>query len=286
MNMKNLKLIQNKAELRALLKEIKGDVGLVPTMGALHRGHQSLIERANSENDFVVVSVFVNPTQFGPNEDYDKYPRTLESDLKLAESAGADVVFAPSPKEMYTDIYFEEKETTLVCQPYKYVNRLCGKTRAGHFDGVCTVVSKLFNLTNPKRAYFGQKDAQQLFIIKKMVQELDFDIEIVKCPIVRETDGLAISSRNTYLSENDRKSAVNISKALFKVKELKDKGIVESSTLIDTAIAYLKDFEVDYVEIVSKNDFCSVATVKNGDIILIAAKTPECKVRLIDNLEL
>ncbi len=286
MNMKNLKLIQNKAELRALLKEIKGDVGLVPTMGALHRGHQSLIERANSENDFVVVSVFVNPTQFGPNEDYDKYPRTLESDLKLAESAGADVVFAPSPKEMYTDIYFEEKETTLVCPPYKYVNRLCGKTRAGHFDGVCTVVSKLFNLTNPKRAYFGQKDAQQLFIIKKMVQELDFDIEIVKCPIVRETDGLAISSRNTYLSENDRKSAVNISKALFKVKELKDKGIVESSTLIDTAIAYLKDFEVDYVEIVSKNDFCSVATVKNGDIILIAAKTPECKVRLIDNLEL
>lgn len=286
MNMKNLKLIQNKAELRALLKEIKGDVGLVPTMGALHRGHQSLIERANSENDFVVVSVFVNPTQFGPNEDYDKYPRTLESDLKLAESAGADVVFAPSPKEMYTDIYFEEKETTLVCPPYKYVNRLCGKTRAGHFDGVCTVVSKLFNLTNPKRAYFGQKDAQQLFIIKKMVQELDFDIEIVQCPIVRETDGLAISSRNTYLSENDRKSAVNISKALFKVKELKDKGIVESSTLIDTAIAYLKDFEVDYAEIVSKNDFCSVATVKNGDIILIAAKTPECKVRLIDNLEL
>lgn len=286
MNMKNLKLIQNKAELRALLKEIKGDVGLVPTMGALHRGHQSLIERANSENDFVVVSVFVNPTQFGPNEDYDKYPRTLESDLKLAESAGADVVFAPSPKEMYTDIYFEEKETTLVCPPYKYVNRLCGKTRAGHFDGVCTVVSKLFNLTNPKRAYFGQKDAQQLFIIKKMVQELDFDIEIVKCPIVRETDGLAISSRNTYLSKNDRKSAVNISKALFKVKELKDKGIAESSTLIDTAIAYLKDFEVDYVEIVSKNDFCPVATVKNDDIILIAAKTPECKVRLIDNLEL
>ena len=286
MNMKNLKLIQNKAELRALLKEIKGDVGLVPTMGALHRGHQSLIERANSENDFVVVSVFVNPTQFGPNEDYDKYPRTLESDLKLAESAGADVVFAPSPKEMYTDIYFEEKETTLVCPPYKYVNRLCGKTRAGHFDGVCTVVSKLFNLTNPKRAYFGQKDAQQLFIIKKMVQELDFDIEIVKWPIVRETDGLAISSRNTYLSKNDRKSAVNISKALFKVKELKDKGIAESSTLIDTAIAYLKDFEVDYVEIVSKNDFCPVATVKNDDIILIAAKTPECKVRLIDNLEL
>ena len=286
MNMKNLKLIQNKAELRALLKEIKGDVGLVPTLGALHRGHQSLIERANSENDFVVVSVFVNPTQFGPNEDYDKYPRTLESDLKLAESAGADVVFAPSPKEMYTDIYFEEKETTLVCPPYKYVNRLCGKTRAGHFDGVCTVVSKLFNLTNPKRAYFGQKDAQQLFIIKKMVQELDFDIEIVKCPIVRETDGLAISSRNTYLSKNDRKSAVNISKALFKVKELKDKGIAESSTLIDTAIAYLKDFEVDYVEIVSKNDFCPVATVKNDDIILIAAKTPECKVRLIDNLEL
>lgn len=284
--MKNLKLIQTIKELRALIKEQKGSAALVPTMGALHKGHKSLIEKAASENDFVAVSVFVNPTQFGPNEDYDRYPRTLESDVLLAKEAGADVVFAPSASEMYTKIYFEEKETTLVCPPYKYVNRLCGKSRPGHFDGVCTVVSKLFNIVKPNRAYFGQKDAQQLFIIKKMVEELNFDIEIVPCPIVREEDGLAISSRNSYLTESDRKIAVNISKALKKAKELKEKGISEAQTLIDTAFGYLDGFEVDYVEIVSDEDFCPVDVVKNNNLMLIAAKTPEGKVRLIDNIVL
>lgn len=284
--MKNLKVISTKKELRSYLKSLNGTIGLVPTMGALHSGHKSLIEAANKENDIVVVSVFVNPTQFGPNEDYDKYPRTLEKDVELAKEAGADIVFAPSPKEMYTNIYFEEKETTLVCPPYKYVNRLCGKSRPGHFDGVCTVVSKLFNLVKPTRAYFGQKDAQQLFIIQKMVEELDFDIEIKKCPIVRESDGLAISSRNTYLSENDRKKAVNISLALKKAKELKDKGIKEAQTLIDTAFGYLEGFEVDYIEIVSLEDFTKIDTINDKALMLIAAKTPEVKVRLIDNWEL
>lgn len=284
--MKNLKVISTKKELRSYLKSLNGTIGLVPTMGALHNGHRSLIEAANKENDFVVVSVFVNPTQFGPNEDYDKYPRTLEKDVELAKEAGADVVFAPSPKEMYTNIYFEEKETTLVCPPYKYVNRLCGKSRPGHFDGVCTVVSKLFNLVKPNRAYFGQKDAQQLFIIQKMAEELDFDIEIKKCPIVRETDGLAISSRNSYLSENDRKKAVNISLALKKAKELKDKGIKETQTLIDAAFSYLEEFDVDYVEIVSLEDFTKIDTINDKALMLIAAKTPENKVRLIDNWEL
>lgn len=281
-----MKLIQTIKELRALIKEQKGSIALVPTMGALHKGHKSLIEKAASENDFVAVSVFVNPTQFGPNEDYDRYPRTLESDVLLAKEAGADVVFAPSASEMYTKIYCEEKETTLVCPPYKYVNRLCGKSRPGHFDGVCTVVSKLFNIVKPNRAYFGQKDAQQLFIIKKMVEELNFDIEIVPCPIVREEDGLAISSRNSYLTESDRKVAVNISKALKKAKELKEKGISEAQTLIDTAFGYLDGFEVDYVEIVSDEDFCPVDVVKNNNLMLIAAKTPEGKVRLIDNIVL
>ena len=284
--MKNLKVISTKKELRSYLKTINGTIGLVPTMGALHSGHKSLIEAANKENDFVVVSVFVNPTQFGPNEDYDKYPRTLEKDVELAKEAGADVVFAPSPKEMYTNIYFEEKETTLVCPPYKYVNRLCGKSRPGHFDGVCTVVSKLFNLVKPAKAYFGQKDAQQLFIIQKMVDELDFDIEIKKCPIVRESDGLAISSRNTYLSENDRKKAINLSLALKKAKELKDKGIKEAQTLIDTAFSYLVGFEIDYIEIVSLEDFTKIDTINDKALMLIAAKTPEVKVRLIDNMEL
>lgn len=286
MNVKNLKVISTKKELKSYLKSLNGTIGLVPTMGALHSGHQSLIEAANKENDIVVVSVFVNPTQFGPNEDYDKYPRTLEKDVELAKEGGADVVFAPSPREMYTNIYFEEKETTLVCPPYKYVNRLCGKSRPGHFDGVCTVVSKLFNLVKPNRAYFGQKDAQQLFIIQKMVEELDFDIEIKKCPIVREIDGLAISSRNTYLSENDRKKAVNLSLALKKAKELKDKGIKEAQTLIDTAFSYLEGFDVDYIEIVSLEDFTKLDTINNKALMLIAAKTPEVKVRLIDNMEL
>ena len=284
--MKNLKVISTKKELKSYLKSLCGTIGLVPTMGALHNGHKSLIEAANKENDFVVVSVFVNPTQFGPNEDYDKYPRTLDKDVELAKEGGADIIFAPSQKEMYTDIYFEEKETTLVCPPYKYVNRLCGKSRPGHFDGVCTVVSKLFNLVKPNRAYFGQKDAQQLFIIQKMVEELDFDIEIKKCPIVRELDGLAISSRNTYLSESDRKKAVNISLALKKAKELKDKGIKEAQTLIDTAFSYLEGFDVDYIEIVSLEDFTKIDTINNKALMLIAAKTPETKVRLIDNMEL
>ena len=284
--MKNLKVISTKKELKSYLKSLNGTIGLVPTMGALHSGHKSLIEAANKENDIVVVSVFVNPTQFGPNEDYDKYPRTLDKDVELAKEGGADVVFAPSPKEMYTDIYFEEKETTLVCPPYKYVNRLCGKSRPGHFDGVCTVVSKLFNLVKPNRAYFGQKDAQQLFIIQKMAEELDFDIEIKKCPIVREIDGLAISSRNTYLSENDRKKAVNLSLALKKAKELKDKGIKEAQTLIDTAFSYLEGFDVDYIEIVSLEDFTKIDTINDRALMLIAAKTPEVKVRLIDNMEL
>ena len=284
--MKNLKVISTKKELKSYLKSLNGTIGLVPTMGALHSGHQSLIEAANKENDIVVVSVFVNPTQFGPNEDYDKYPRTLDKDVELAKEGGADVVFAPSPREMYTNIYFEEKETTLVCPPYKYVNRLCGKSRPGHFDGVCTVVSKLFNLVKPNRAYFGQKDAQQLFIIQKMVEELDFDIEIKKCPIVREIDGLAISSRNSYLSENDRKKAVNLSLALKKAKELKDKGIKEAQTLIDTAFSYLEGFDVDYIEIVSLEDFTKLDTINDRALMLIAAKTPEVKVRLIDNMEL
>lgn len=283
-----MKVIYKKSELKEIVKEAAKtkDIALVPTMGALHKGHKSLIDKAVNENDFVIVSVFVNPTQFGPNEDYDKYPRTLDNDIKLCENSGADIIFAPSPKEMYDEIYFEEKETTLVCPPYKYVNKLCGKSRPGHFDGVCTVVSKLFNLTKCKRAYFGKKDAQQLFIIKKMVSELDFDVEIVPVDIVREDDGLATSSRNTYLSESDRIFAVNIHKGLEKARELYQKGIIESQTLIDTAMAYLKDFDVDYVEVVSLEDFEKIGTIKNEALMLIAAKTPDKKVRLIDNIEL
>lgn len=282
-----MKVIHKISELKeAVKKNASISIGLVPTMGALHSGHKSLIDKSVSENDFTIVSVFVNPTQFGPNEDYDKYPRTLEADIKLCEDSNVDILFAPSAKEMYTDIYFKEKETTLVCPPYRYVNKLCGKSRAGHFDGVCTVVSKLFNLSKCNRAYFGKKDAQQLFIIKKMVEELNFDVEIVECPIIREDDGLAMSSRNSYLSIEDRKNAVLISKALYKAKELCQNGVTEAQTLIDTAFSYLADFEIDYIEIVNVEDFEKTDIINEGAKMLIAAKTPIDKIRLIDNMDL
>ena len=189
-----MKIVKTVDEIRAIVKAWKKEglsVGLVPTMGYLHEGHKSLIVRASKENDRVVVSDFVNPTQFGPNEDFESYPRDIDADSVLAEDAGASVIFNPEADEMYQDAltFIDMNKITKV---------LCGKTRPIHFSGVCTVVGKLFNIVAPDRAYFGQKDAQQLCVIKKMVKDLNFDIEIVGCPIIREEDGLAKSSRNTY----------------------------------------------------------------------------------------
>ena len=287
-----MKIISNVEELRREIKALKaekqGYIGLVPTMGALHKGHLSLIEKCRAENEIVIVSVFVNPTQFGPNEDYDKYPRTIEADSKLCEKAGVDFLFAPSPKDIYSEYYFKNKETTLICPPYEVVNKLCGKSRPGHFDGVCTIVAKLFNITKCGRAYFGKKDAQQLFIIKNMVRDLNFDIDIIGCPIIREEDNLAMSSRNTYLNDEARSAALNISKALFKVKELREKGINESATLIDTALTIMQNLEVEYTEIVSLETFENIDIIDEKALMLIAAKVNVngSKVRLIDNIEL
>ena len=285
-----MKIISNVEELRREIKALKaekqGYIGLVPTMGALHKGHLSLIETCRAENEIVIVSVFVNPTQFGPNEDYDKYPRTIEADSKLCEKAGVDFLFAPSPKDIYSEYYFKNKETTLICPPYEVVNKLCGKSR--HFEGVCTIVAKLFNITKCDRAYFGKKDAQQLFIIKNMVRDLNFDIDIIGCPIIREEDNLAMSSRNTYLNDEARSAALNISKALFKVKELREKGINESATLIDTALTIMQNLEVEYTEIVSLETFENIDIIDEKALMLIAAKVNVngSKVRLIDNIEL
>ncbi len=287
-----MKIISNVEELRREIKALKaekqGYIGLVPTMGALHKGHLSLIETCRAENEIVVVSVFVNPTQFGPNEDYDKYPRTFEADSKLCEKAGVDFLFAPSPKDIYSEYYFKNKETTLICPPYEVVNKLCGKSRPGHFDGVCTIVAKLFNITKCDRAYFGKKDAQQLFIIKNMVRDLNFDIDIIGCSIIREEDNLAMSSRNTYLNDEARSAALNISKALFKVKELREKAINESATLIDTALTIMQNLEVEYTEIVSWETFENIDIIDEKALMLIAAKVNVngSKVRLIDNIEL
>lgn len=259
-------------------------IGLVPTMGALHKGHASLIKKAKETCDKVIVSVFVNPIQFGPNEDFDKYPRTIESDMQLCNEIGADAVFAPTPKEMYGDnIRLSNTDLTFVCPPYNLVDCLCGKARPGHFDGVATVVMKLFNITTPDYAFFGLKDAQQLFILKKMVKDLNLNLTIVPCPIVREEDGLALSSRNTYLSQEERTNALSISKALNQIKKLYEQGITDTNVLFDTAISILNsNIEMEYLEFRDFDTFEKVDNIKPNTLIAIAAKSG--KTRLIDNI--
>ena len=273
-------------EIRKQVKEWKSQglkVGLVPTMGALHEGHLSLIKKSVETCDKTVVSVFVNPIQFGPSEDLDKYPKTLEADLELCKSAGADIVFAPTPVEMYGEGNILSNDfLTYVIPPFFYANKLCGKTRMGHFDGVCTVVTKLFNIVQPDRAFFGQKDAQQLVIIKKMVKDLNMPIEITSCPIVREQSGLALSSRNKYLSEEGRKQALALNKILTNIKACYNKGITDVEALSETALAFLNEHhELEYIEFVDKNTLEGKTVADDDTLVLIALKTDN--VRLIDN---
>ncbi len=275
-----MKIIDNISELKEEIKHLKGSIGLVPTMGALHLGHKSLIDKAVGENDNVIVSVFVNPIQFAIGEDLDKYPRQLEKDCELCRNSGVAIVFAPSPKEMYSG---DKNSLTLICPPYQLVDKLCGKSRPGHFDGVCSVVAKLFNLSKANKAYFGQKDAQQLFIIQKMVKDLNFDIEIISCPIVREEDNLALSSRNKYLTSNERKVALNISKALFSAKEEVKKG-ANKRNLIDNSLNIMQNLDVEYIEFVDKNTFEFQQEIDKNTLMLIAARTPDTNTRLIDNI--
>lgn len=252
-------------------------VGLVPTMGFLHEGHRSLIERAAKENDRVVVSDFVNPTQFGPNEDFESYPRDIEKDAALCSDAGAAVIFNPEAKEMYSNALTKVSVD-------KITKVLCGKTRPIHFDGVCTVVSKLFNIVTPDRAYFGQKDAQQLCVVRKMVKDLNFDIEIVSCPIIREADGLAKSSRNTYLNDEERKAALCLSRSLSIGRELIENG-ERSADAIKAAVRAEIEKEplakIDYVEIVSFDTLESVESISEPVLAAIAVYIG--KTRLIDN---
>ena len=275
-----MKLVTSIDELRKEVKEWKKSgltVGLVPTMGFLHEGHKSLIHRAVAENDKVVVSNFVNPSQFGPNEDYESYPRDQKKDFELCENEGAAIMFAPTPEEMY-------------CDPKAYVaindlsEKLCGKTRPIHFKGVCTVVSKLFNIVTPDRAYFGQKDAQQLIIIKKMVKDLNFGIEIVGCPIIREADGLAKSSRNTYLKDEERKAALCLSKSIKKAKELIAGGNVDAVSVVNEMKAVINEeklAKIDYDEAVSEETLEPVEKLSKGNLVAMAVYIG--KTRLIDN---
>lgn len=253
-------------------------VGLVPTMGYLHEGHKSLIERAVKENDRVVVSVFVNPIQFGPTEDLATYPRDLERDSALCEDAGANLIFHPEKEEMYFDdfcTYVDMDNLTKV---------LCGKTRPIHFRGVCTVVSKLFNIVKPDRAYFGQKDAQQLAVVKRMVRDLNIDIEIVGCPIIREEDGLAKSSRNTYLSKEERQAATILSKSLKAAKKAIEDGEKDSNKIvqiIEDMINTEKLAKIDYVETVNSLTMEHVNKIEGS--VLVAMAVYIGKTRLIDN---
>jgi pantoate--beta-alanine ligase len=275
-------------KIEELREKIKGwkqaglTVGLVPTMGALHAGHLSLIKKSVETCDKTVVSVFVNPIQFGPSEDLDKYPKTLEADIELCKSAGVEVVFAPTPLEMYGEGQHTNDFFTYVAPPFFYVNKLCGKSRVGHFDGVCTVVMKLFNIVQPDYAFFGQKDAQQLIIIKKMVSDLNVPVEIVPCPIVREENGLALSSRNKYLTEEGKKDALVLSKILFNIKSCYNKGITDINALCETAFSFLNEnHELEYLEFVDKNTLEDKIKADDDTLVLIALKNHG--VRLIDN---
>lgn len=280
-------LVHTIKEVREQIKEWKKaglTVGLVPTMGALHNGHLSLIKKAVEKCDKVVVSVFVNPIQFCPGEDLDKYPRTLEADQKLCESNGVNIVFAPTPSEMYGDCQMRTNDfLTYVIPPFFYVNKLCGKSRVGHFDGVCTVVNKLFNIVQPDFAFFGQKDAQQLIIIKKMVKDLNIPVEIIPCPIVREESGLALSSRNKYLSEEDKIQALAISKILNNIKTCYKKGITDVEALKETAYQFLNDHhDLEYLEFMNEENLDEMTTADDHTRVFIACKVGG--VRLIDNI--
>lgn len=261
-------------------------IGLVPTMGALHAGHLSLIKKAKATCDKVVVSVFINPIQFGPSEDFDKYPRTLEADEKLCKENGVDIVFAPVPKEMYGDEgRLSNDILTYVCPPFFYVNKLCGKTRVGHFDGVCTVVLKLFNIVQPDYAFFGQKDAQQVIIVKKMVRDLNVPVKIIQCPIVREESGLALSSRNKYLTEEGKKDALVLSKILNNIKACYKKGITDVAALKETSYAYLSEkHDLEYLEFVDRENLEDKTAADDNTVVLIACRVEN--VRLIDNIYL
>ncbi|MGM0501436.1 MAG: pantoate--beta-alanine ligase [Bacillota bacterium] len=255
-------------------------IGFVPTMGYLHEGHLALMKQAKKENDVVIVSIFVNPTQFGPGEDYDQYPRDIDRDAELAASVGVDAVFNPDSSEIYTPNFSTTVEVSGI------TDKLCGARRPGHFSGVCTIVTKLFNIITPRRAYFGQKDAQQVAVIKKMVRELNFDIVIKTVPIVREEDGLAVSSRNKYLDQEQREAATVLYEALQLAKKMvRNDGCREGKAIREQTIEFIEQeplADIDYVEVVNQNDLEQAEVIEGKVLIAVAVYIGET--RLIDNL--
>jgi pantoate--beta-alanine ligase len=276
-----MKVVETVKEVRDLVKAWKKEgqsVGFVPTMGYLHEGHGSLITKARENNDKVVVSIFVNPMQFGPTEDLESYPRDLAKDSAFCESLGADLIFHPTPEEMYHDDFSTYVDMSVLTE------ELCGLSRPVHFRGVCTVVNKLFNIVQPDNAYFGEKDAQQLAIIKHMVQDLNMDINVVGCPIVREADGLAKSSRNTYLSEEERKAALILSKTIELGKKLVAEGETDAEVLVSKMKANIETeplAKIDYVKAVNGLTMQQQKEVKAPMLVAMAVYIG--KTRLIDN---
>lgn len=277
-----MNIIKTVKDIRSIVKKERSagkTIGFVPTMGYLHQGHLSLIKKAKEENDVVVVSVFVNPIQFGAGEDYETYPRNIEKDSNLAKGAGADLIFNPEVGEMYPKGYKTDVEV------HSITDKLCGASREGHFKGVTTVVCKLFNMVLPDRAYFGQKDAQQVIVIKQMVRDLNMDVEVIPCPIVREEDGLALSSRNTYLSKEERKAGLVLSKSLFEAKKMVEGGerdAIKIKAFIITNIGKEPLAHIDYVEVINAENLEDVKELRGDILMALAVKIG--KTRLIDNM--
>lgn len=276
-----MQLVKTKQEVRNIVKEWKKQgltVGLVPTMGYLHEGHASLIDAAVKENDRTVVSIFVNPMQFSPGEDLESYPRDINRDSKVCQDHGADLIFNPEPEEMYSNMFCSFVDMDVLTK------ELCGLSRPIHFRGVCTVVSKLFNIVTPDNAYFGEKDAQQLAVIKRMAEDLDMDIKIHGCPIVREADGLAKSSRNTYLNPEERQAALILSKTINLGKELAANGEKDAEKIIDAMIKNIETeplAKIDYVKIVDALTMQQIKTLDRPALCAMAVYIGTT--RLIDN---
>jgi pantoate--beta-alanine ligase len=276
-----MQIVKSIAEMQRICRELRREnraLGFVPTMGALHKGHLSLVRRARAECGVVAVSIFVNPLQFGPGEDFGKYPRTFEQDCRHLEAEGVEILFAPEAAEMYA----EGAATTITVSGIG--DRLDGASRPGHFTGVATVVAKLFHLVNPERAYFGQKDAAQLAVLRQMVRDLNFDVELVSCAIVRDADGLALSSRNKYLSATERDHALVLHRALRQIEQMIAQSERRSAALMQSGMETLltvPEVRVDYLAIVDANSLLPVASVETGTLVAIAAYVGQT--RLIDN---
>jgi len=277
-----MRIVRTVSDVRAFVAHAKREgktVGFVPTMGFLHQGHLSLMKAAKEKTDLVIASIFVNPTQFGPGEDFETYPRDLESDAALCESVGVDMIFSPEVEEMYPEGY----SATVSVDGY-ITQALCGAKRPGHFEGVTTVVNKLFNIVMPDFAFFGQKDAQQVAVIRKMVRDLNMSVTIVPCPIVREDDGLAMSSRNTYLSDIERQDALVLSQSIQDASDMIAKGVLDSKEIYDKMINRINSVatsRIDYVSIVDNRTLEDIDQL-SGEV-LIALAVYIGKTRLIDN---